>query len=142
MREALREADKAEKAGEVPVGAVVVYGGTIIGRGHNRTITLNDPTAHAEIIALRKAAGKLKSYRLNTCVLYVTIEPCAMCAGAAVWSRVERIVFGAAEPKSGACGSILNVAHNKKLNHRIKVTRRVLEQECREIVQDFFKRKR
>jgi len=142
LREALKEASKAEKKGEVPVGAVVVCSNKVVGRGHNQSITLNDPTAHAEIIALRKAARKVRNYRLTDCTLYVTIEPCPMCAGALVWARIAEIVFGARDKKAGACGSVCNIAHNKKLNHHIKITHGILEQECRDIIQQFFKSRR
>ena len=142
MREALKEAQKALGKNEVPVGAVVVYNDKIIGRGHNQSITSKNPCAHAEIIALEKAARKLKSYRLNDTKIYVTVEPCAMCAGALVWARVSHIYYGAKDPKAGACGSILNVVNHKKLNHRIKITAGVLENDCRSIIQEFFQRKR
>lgn len=142
LREALKEARKAEVLGEVPVGAVIVCNDRIIGRGHNLSITKSDPTAHAEIIALRKASKKLKNYRLSGCKLYVTIEPCAMCAGALVWARVAEIIFGASDPKAGACGSVLNIVYNKQLNHRIKTTGGLLEHECRSLIQNFFKNRR
>jgi len=142
IREAIKEAGKAEKLGEVPVGAVITLNKKIIARGYNRNITSNDPTAHAEIVALRKAAGKLGNYRLNGCKLYVTIEPCPMCAGALVWARVSEIIFGAYDPKAGACGSVLNVVNNRKLNHKIKTTGGVLEKECRTLIQKFFRNKR
>ena len=117
MREALKEARKAGKTGEVPVGAVAVCGGKIIGRGRNSSISDSDPTAHAEVVAVRKAAQKLGNYRLNGCKIYATIEPCAMCAGMLVWARVSEIIYGARDPKAGACGSVLNVISNKKFNH-------------------------
>ncbi|MHB9155897.1 MAG: tRNA adenosine(34) deaminase TadA [Endomicrobiales bacterium] len=142
LREALKEAKKAEAKGEVPVGAVVVLDDTIVGRGHNLPITRRDPAAHAEILALRKAAKKLANYRLPGCRIYVTIEPCPMCAGALVWARVAEVVFGAADPKAGACGSVFNIVYNKKLNHRLKIRGGVLEQECRSLIQQFFKDKR
>ena len=142
IKEALKEALKAEGKDEVPIGAVIELNGRIISRGHNKSISSNDPTAHAEIEAIRKAAKKLKTYRLNVCKLYVTIEPCPMCAGALVWARVAEIIFGAHDVKAGACGSVLNVAKNKKLNHRIKVTGGVLAGECRGLIQRFFSQRR
>ncbi|MFH1783849.1 MAG: tRNA adenosine(34) deaminase TadA [bacterium] len=142
MREALREAEKAFEKDEVPVGAVIVYRGKIIGRGHNRNITRNDPTAHAEIVAIKEASKHLKSARLSDTTIYVTIEPCAMCAGALVWARVKHLVYGARDEKSGACGSVINVTDNIGLNHRLKLTSGVMEQECREVIQSFFQRKR
>src|SRR3989339_795866 len=110
LKEALKEAKKAEKFSEVPVGAVIVFNDKIIARGYNKNITSNDPTAHAEIVALRKAAKKLNNYRLNGCSIYVTIEPCPMCAGALVWARVSEVIFGAYDLKAGACGSVVNIA--------------------------------
>ena len=142
VKEALKEAKKAGEKGEVPIGAVIELNGKIISRGHNKSISSNDPTAHAEIVAIRKAAKKLKNYRLNECRLYVTIEPCPMCAGASVWARVSEIIFGAYDSKAGACGSVTNIAHNKKFNHRVKVTGGVLAGECKSIVQKFFRNKR
>jgi tRNA(adenine34) deaminase len=142
MLEALKEAKKAGKKGEVPVGAIVVLNNKVIGRGYNRNISLNDASAHAEIQALRKASGKLKNYRLNSSKLYVTLEPCSMCAGALVLARVSEIIFGAHDPKTGACGSVFNLADNKKLNHRIKLTGGVLESECSSLLKKFFEEKR
>jgi tRNA(adenine34) deaminase len=142
IREALKEAKKAERKGEVPAGAVVTFNDRIIARGYNQSITSNDPTAHAEIVALRKAAKNLKNYRLSGCRIYVTIEPCPMCAGALVWARVSGLVFGAYDKKAGACGSVANIAHNKKLNHRVKITGGVLEKECSNLIQKFFRKKR
>lgn len=143
MREALKEASKGFKADEVPVGAVIVSAeGAIVGRGHNRPIVDSDPTAHAEIVALRKAASGIGNYRLNGCSIYVTVEPCAMCAGALVWSRISEIVYGAKDAKAGACGSTVNIASNSKFNHRIKVTGGILERECAAILRGFFKAKR
>lgn len=138
MDKALREARKAALRGEVPVGAVIVNGGRIIGRGYNRSITAHDPSGHAEIIALRAAGRRLKAYRLTGCKLYVTIEPCPMCAGALVWARVAEVVYGASDPKAGACGSVMNVARHRKLNHRVRVTGGVREDECRRLIQEFF----
>jgi len=142
MHIALDQAKKAFTQGEVPIGAVVVLNGKVIAKGKNSPITKHDPTAHAEIIALKKAGAKLKNYRLNDAVLYATIEPCPMCAGACVWARVSQIVYGASDVKAGACGTLMNVAANKKLNHRIKVTGGVLAKECAQLMQDFFKSKR
>ncbi|MEI8217995.1 MAG: tRNA adenosine(34) deaminase TadA [Elusimicrobiota bacterium] len=142
MARALTEARKALRKGEVPIGAVVVSAGKIIGRGHNLSITANDPTAHAEVVALRAAARTSGYYRLTGCKLFVTIEPCPMCAGALVWARVAEIVFGAKDPKAGACGSVMNIARHRKLNHRIKITAGVMEDDCRQLIQEFFKHKR
>lgn len=142
MREALREAEKAFAKDDVPVGCVIVCQGQIIARGHNQVELLKDPTAHAEMIALTSAAGHLKSKWLNEAELYVTIEPCSMCAGALVLARVKRVVYGAADPKTGACGSATNIANNRKLNHRIKITKGVLEEECAALLKEFFRNKR
>ena len=142
LKEALKEARAARKKGEVPVGAVLVLKNKVIGRGHNKSITHNDPTAHAEIIALRAASTKISNYRLNGSKIYVTVEPCPMCAGALVWARVSEIIFGAHDKKAGACGSLFNIANNKKLNHRIKITGGVLEKDCRSLIQKFFRKKR
>ncbi len=139
---AIREAKKADKRDEVPIGAVVVAEGKIIARAYNQTIQLNDPTAHAEIIALRKAAKKIGNYRLNGCQIFVTVEPCPMCAGALIWARVKELVYGAKDPKSGACGSVVNLFAEKKFNHRVKVTSGILEKECRDLVQEFFQKRR
>jgi tRNA(adenine34) deaminase len=142
MRAALREAEAALEKGEVPVGAVIVEKGRIIGRGHNQRETLLDPTAHAEMIAITQAAAALESWRLADCTIYVTLEPCAMCAGALVLARLPRLVFGAADPKAGACGSVLDVFQERRLNHRGTVTPGVLSTECAGILQDFFRRRR
>lgn len=142
MRRALREAEQAAKEEEVPVGAVVVQDGRVIARAHNRPIHLNDPSAHAEILALRRAAKKLGNYRLGGCDLYVTIEPCAMCAGAIVHARLRRVVFGAPDPKAGASGSALKVLNHPKLNHRAEVVRGALAEDCARILRAFFRRKR
>lgn len=142
MREALKEAVRAFECDEVPVGAVIVYKKQIIARTHNQIITLKDPTAHAEMIAITQAADYLRSERLLNCSLYVTIEPCPMCAGAAVLARIEKIVYGADDPKSGACSSIINVANNKKLNHRIEVISGVLREDCALLLKEFFKGRR
>jgi tRNA(adenine34) deaminase len=142
MSEALKEANKAFEKDEVPVGCVIVHQGHIIARGHNQVEMLKDPTAHAEMLALTSATNHLLSKWLNDAVLYVTIEPCSMCAGALVLARVKEIVYGAADPKTGACGSVFDIAHNKKLNHRIKVTKGVMQSECAGLVSEFFKNKR
>ena len=137
---ALKEAKKALENDEVPVGAVVVHEGEIIGRGYNQTETLNDPTAHAEMIAISAATNTLKSWRLENCSLYVTLEPCAMCAGAIVLARVETLIYGAADPKSGACGSLRNVVQDHRLNHRSKIVSGVLKDESKDILDLFFRR--
>ena len=142
MRHALAEAGSALKKGEVPVGAVVVYEDKIIGRGHNQVESLNDPTAHAEIIAIGAAATYLNSWRLSDASLYVTIEPCAMCAGALVLSRIDRLVFGSKDPKAGACGSLYNIVQDIRLNHQVEIVPYVLEKECSQILQAFFEKLR
>jgi len=142
MRQALREADAAREAGEVPVGAVVVKNGRIIGRGHNQRETLSDPTAHAEMIAITAAAAAVESWRLDECTLYVTLEPCAMCAGAIVLARVQRLVFGAADPKAGACGSVLDVVREPRLNHRVDPEAGLLATECGGVLKEFFRARR
>jgi tRNA(adenine34) deaminase len=142
MRRALREAQKAETQGEVPVGAVVVQDEKVIARAHNRPLGLADPSAHAEVLALRRAAKKLGNYRLKGCDLYVTIEPCAMCAGAIVQARLRRVIFGTLDSKAGACGSALEVLNHPKVNHRVEVVSGVLAGECAEIVRAFFRRRR
>jgi tRNA(adenine34) deaminase len=142
MEEALRLAIKAQTAGEVPVGAVVVRDGSILGRGWNRVIGTNDPTAHAEIVAIREAASSLGSYRLTSCELYVTLEPCAMCAGAIIHSRISKLVIGAEDPKAGAAGSVLNVFETAAANHRVEIERGVLAGKCMETLQAFFREKR
>jgi len=142
MRRALREAERAGGEGEVPVGAVVVRDGKVIGRGHNRPLHLSDPSAHAEILALRRAAKKLSNYRLKGCDLYVTIEPCAMCAGAIVQARLRRVVYGTPDPKAGACGSALAVLNHPKLNHQVEVVSGVRAEECAAILREFFRNRR
>jgi tRNA(adenine34) deaminase len=142
MEEALRLAYKAEANGEVPVGAVLVAEGEIIGRGSNAPISLSDPTAHAEIRALREAAGHSKNYRLKDATLYVTLEPCPMCAGAMVHARVERLVYGCSDPRSGAAGTVFNIVQADELNHRLDVTHGVLEDKCRDLLQTFFRARR
>ena len=142
MRRALREAQKADSEGEVPVGAVVVRDEKIIARAHNRPLLLSDPSAHAEVLALRRAAKKLGNYRLKGCDLYVTIEPCAMCAGAIIQARLRRLVYGTPDPKAGACGSALAVLNHPKVNHRVEVVSGVLAQECAAILREFFRCRR
>ncbi len=142
MREAIKEAYKALERDEVPVGAVVVHENRIIARAHNQIVSLRDPTAHAEMIAITQAADFLKSERLINCALYVTIEPCAMCAGASVLARIKRIVYGADDSKSGACGSVVNIAVNKRLNHRAEVVGGILREDCALVMKEFFRQKR
>jgi tRNA(adenine34) deaminase len=140
MAAALKLALQAFDADEVPVGAVVVHNERIIGRGHNQTEALQDPTAHAEILAIGAAAGTLGSWRLIDCTLYTTIEPCCMCAGAIVWSRLSRLVYGAADPKAGACGSLYNIVDDARLNHRVPVTVGVKQSEAAELMKAFFQK--
>jgi tRNA(adenine34) deaminase len=142
LGEALDAAREALAAGEVPVGAVLVMEGEVLARAHNRPIGLNDPTAHAEVLALRSAAARLGNYRLPGTTLYVTIEPCLMCVGALIQARVGRLVFGAADPKGGACVSLYRLPEDPRLNHRLEVTGGVREAECRELLQEFFKARR
>ncbi len=142
MIEALEEAKKAEKIGEIPIGAIIEKDGQIIGRGHNPLDTLKDPTAHAECLAIKDAADHLGGWRLTGCNMYVTIEPCSMCSGAMVWSRINKVYIGAMDPKGGACGSIFNIVQEERLNHFIEIEAGIMEEECRQIVQDFFKRLR
>ena len=142
MQEALREAQRAQALGEVPVGAVVVQNGHIVGRGCNRPITNQDPTAHAEIQALREAGLVLGNYRLPDCDLYVTVEPCAMCAGAITHARIRRLIYGAEDPKAGAVHSMLQVLNHPKLNHLVEVTGGVLAARCMDLLQTFFRDKR
>jgi tRNA(adenine34) deaminase len=142
MREALGLARQAWALGEVPVGAVVVCNGAIIGRGFNQPITSNDPTTHAEIVALRDAAKHLKNYRLVDCDLYVTLEPCMMCVGAMFHSRIKRVVFGAMEPKTGVCGSVINLPGEAKLNHHAVFEGGLLADECSAMLKAFFAERR
>jgi len=139
MESALREAEQALKRKEVPVGAVIVHSGRIIGKGYNQIESLQDPTAHAEMIAITAAAANLGSRRLEDCVLYVTLEPCAMCAGAIVQSRLPRVVFGAFDPKAGACGTLFNIVQDQRLNHRVELVTGVLQERCGGMLTDFFK---
>jgi len=142
MRLALEQAALAAAAGEVPVGALVIKDGEIVGCGHNRNLLDDDPTAHAEIVALRQAAARLGNHRLTGCTMVATIEPCSMCAGALIHARVARLVYGASDSKAGAAGSVLQVVNHPSLNHRMQVTAGVLSSECSEILQEFFRRKR
>ena len=142
MEEALRCAQRALEAGEVPVGAVVVCDGSIVGRGSNRNITDSDPTAHAEIVALREAGATVGNHRLSACELFVTIEPCAMCAGALVHARIQRLVYGADDPKAGAVHSVLQVLNHPQLNHKVEVRRGVLAGRSAEVLQSFFRNRR
>ncbi|HJR54764.1 MAG TPA: tRNA adenosine(34) deaminase TadA [Gemmatimonadota bacterium] len=142
MEAALEEAREALAAGEVPVGAVAVQEGRIVGRGRNRTEELQDPTAHAEMLALREAAGALGSWRLLGVSLYVTLEPCAMCSGACVLGRIDRLVYGAADPKAGMSGSLASIPTDPRLNHRVEVVAGLLADECGAILKDFFRARR
>ena len=142
MEEALRSAQRALETGEVPVGAIVICDGRVVGRGWNRNLTDNDPTAHAEIIALREAGRNLGNHRLGDCELFVTIEPCAMCAGAMVHARIRRLVYGADDPKAGAVRSVLVVINHPKLNHQMDVRGGVLAGRSAEILQEFFRKRR
>ena len=142
MREALALAKRAAETGEVPVGAVVVKDGTVVGCGYNRPVSGKDPTAHAEVMALRDAAERIGNYRLVKCELYVTLEPCAMCAGAIMHARVNRVVYGAADPKSGACGSVVNLFAEDRLNYHATVVGGVLAEEAARLLQDFFAARR
>ena len=142
MRWALKEAEKALVKDEVPVGAVVVHEGRIIGRGHNQIESLQDPTAHAEMIAISAAANALQSRRLENCSLYVTLEPCAMCAGAVVLARIDELIFGAHDPKAGACGSLRNIVEDHRLNHRVKIHSGILENESSDVLKMFFEKLR
>jgi tRNA(adenine34) deaminase len=142
MRLALTQAAEARAAGEVPVGAVIVKDGDVIATGFNRPISHRDPTHHAEIAALRAAATRLGNYRLPGCTLYVTLEPCAMCAGAMMHARIARVVFGASDPKTGACGSVLNLFAERRLNHHAELTGGVLADECGTMLSDFFAERR
>jgi tRNA(adenine34) deaminase len=142
MEEALRAAQRALEAGEVPIGAVVVCDGKIVGRGWNRNITDADPTAHAEIIALREAGAAVGNHRLAECDLFATIEPCPMCAGAMVHARIKRLVYGADDPKAGAVQSVMQVLNHPQLNHKMEVRNGILAGRCAELLQSFFKSRR
>ncbi|TEA77705.1 tRNA adenosine(34) deaminase TadA [Allopusillimonas ginsengisoli] len=143
MRLALAQAERAREAGEVPVGAVIVdVAGQVIGQGYNRTITDNDPTAHAEIVALRQAAAAAGNYRLPGARLYVTLEPCVMCLGAMMHARLEHVIFGAQDPKTGACGGVVSLHHEQRLNHHTQVAGGLLAQPCGDILRQFFRARR
>lgn len=139
MMEALKEAEKAGELGEVPIGAVIVKDGIIMGRGHNLTESAKDPTAHAEMMAIRQAASFLGGWRLSGCDMYVTAEPCAMCAGAIVWARIENLYIGTMDPKAGACGSVFNIPQEERLNHRVNINTGLMQEECSKILKDFFR---
>lgn len=142
MEAALAEAHLARDAGEVPVGAVIAHDGQIVARGQNRVLRDNDPTAHAEMVALRVAAKALGNYRMNGCTLYVTLEPCAMCAGAMIHARLDRLVFGTSDPKAGAAGSVLAVLNHPQLNHQMRVEQGILADEAAELLRSFFRERR
>jgi tRNA(adenine34) deaminase len=142
MEAALTEARLAAEAGEVPIGAVIVHNGAILARGQNRVLRDVDPTAHAEMVALRAAASALGNYRLSGCTLYVTLEPCAMCAGAMIHARLDKLVFAATDPKAGACGSVLSVLNHPKLNHQMWADRGILAEESAELLRTFFRERR
>ena len=142
MQAALAEARTAAEAGEVPIGAAVVHEGAIVARGQNRVLRDVDPTAHAEMVAMRAAATELGNYRLNGCTLYVTLEPCAMCAGAMIHARLDKLVFAATDPKAGACGSVLSVLNHPKLNHQMWADRGILAEESAELLRNFFRERR
>jgi tRNA(adenine34) deaminase len=142
LRLAIEQASLAEKAGEVPVGAIVVYEGAVIGVGQNLVLGTLDPTAHAEIVALRAAAQHLNNYRLTGCQLYTTLEPCSMCAGAIVHARITRLIYGTPDPKAGAAGSVLSVINHPQLNHQMEVTSGVLAEQCGDLLRNFFRERR
>jgi len=142
MESALAEAHKAAEAGEVPIGAVAVHGGVIIGFGQNRVLRDSDPTAHSEVVAMREAALALRNYRLNGVTLYVTLEPCAMCAGAMIHARIDRLVYAAPDLKAGAAGSVLSVLNHPKLNHQMVVEQGILAEEASELLRSFFRERR
>lgn len=142
MRLALAQADNAEGINEIPVGAVVVCNNNLVSTGYNQSILLSDPSAHAEMVAIRAAGAELNNYRLPDCTLYVTLEPCSMCAGLLVHSRIKRLVFGATDAKTGSVGSIMNLVAHPQLNHQIEYTSGVLAEECSQKISDFFKRRR
>jgi tRNA(adenine34) deaminase len=142
MQLALNLADKAEAQGEIPVGAILVREGQIVGQGWNQSITLNDPSAHAEMMAVRAAGTNIQNYRLVNTTLYVTLEPCPMCAGLLVHSRVDRLVFGASDQKTGAAGSVMCLVNDSRLNHQVKVTSGILGEQCSEKLSEFFKQRR
>ena len=139
MKEALKEAKKAYEKKEIPVGAVIVKDNKIIARAHNIKEEKNDTTKHAEILAIQKASKKLNSWRLNDCIMYVTLEPCSMCAGALIQSRIKKVCIGTMDKKTGACGSILNLLEDFKFNHKVEIETGIMQKECEEILKDFFK---
>ncbi len=142
MQRAFELAKNAKAHNEVPVGAVIVYENEIIGEGWNQPISSDDPTAHAEIMALRDAGKKIGNYRLPNATIYVTLEPCTMCAGAIIHARLAKLVYAVDDPKTGACGSVFNLLQNEELNHRVEIVKGVMEEECRSLIQSFFKEKR
>lgn len=142
MRIAIEQAKIAEENGDVPIGAIIVYENQIIGKAYNQREQLKDPTAHAEIIALTQAAAFLESWRLNGCTMYVTLEPCPMCAGALVLARIDRLVYGCDDPKTGAVKSLYNIVQDERLNHRLEVSTGILEKECSQLLQNFFEQRR
>lgn len=142
MQRAFELAEKAKFQDEVPVGAVIVHENKIIGEGWNQPMTSNDPTAHAEVMALRDAGNKVGNYRLPDTTMYVTLEPCAMCAGAIVHARLARLVYAVDDPKTGACGSVFNLLQSEELNHKVEIENGIMEEECRSLIQTFFKEKR
>ncbi|RYM04726.1 tRNA adenosine(34) deaminase TadA [Sporolactobacillus sp. THM7-7] len=142
MEQAIAEAEQAKKMGEVPIGAVIVKGGQVIATGYNLRETLQDATAHAEIVAIHSASQKLRTWRLSGCTLYVTLEPCPMCAGAMVQSRIDRLVFGAYDPKAGCAGTLMNLVQEARFNHQVEVEGGILQEHCSEILTDFFRRLR
>ncbi len=142
IRAAIAEAEKANESGEVPVGAIVVQSGEIVGRGFNRTIQDCDPSAHAEVVAIRAAAEQQKNHRLNGATIYVTLEPCAMCVGAMIQARMQRLVFGTYDVRSGAAGTVIDLSNNKDFNHSIEVNGGLLDEECSAILKEFFTEKR
>jgi tRNA(adenine34) deaminase len=142
MQRAFELAQEAQAHDEVPVGAIIVYQDQIIGEGWNQPISSNDPTAHAEIMALRDAGNKMENYRLPDATMYVTLEPCAMCAGALVHARIAKLVYAVEDPKTGASGSVFNLLQTEELNHKVEIEKGILEEECRSLIQTFFKEKR
>ncbi|MCS7230927.1 MAG: tRNA adenosine(34) deaminase TadA [Elusimicrobiota bacterium] len=142
MLEAIKEAKKAYNKNEVPVGCVIVYNGKILSKAHNLNITLNDPTAHAEILAIKKASKKINNYRLNDCELYVTLEPCPMCAGAIVNARIKKVFYAIEDPKAGSCKSVLNIVNNNKLNHQAEIYGGICKKEAKNLLKRFFERLR
>ena len=142
MEEAFKEARKAAAEGEVPIGAVIVREGEIIARAHNKTEQDKDPTAHAEMLAIREAANHLGGWRLTGCSMFVTTEPCSMCAGAIVWSRIEKLYIGTMDPKAGACGSLMNIPQDSRLNHYVEIETGLMREECAGLMKDFFRKLR